>query len=150
MGLIWTAELKATAIDLWKTHSAREITVALKRQGIDVTRNSVLGMLFRAGITATGLSRVRTERAHSAPKLRRVAPQFARKPPRQYDPEKIKLRCAGIVPHHVDLMDRAANGCCYPFGDGPFTYCNHERREDSSYCGPHHDLMHVPSIRRAA
>jgi hypothetical protein len=35
------------------------------------------------------------------------------------------------------LLDLDAEGCRYPFGDGPFTFCNHAQHEGSTYCGPH-------------
>lgn len=52
--------------------------------------------------------------------------------------EQFKLRCVEVEPQHVSLDD--LTGCKYPYGDGPFTFCNHPKLEDSSYCGPHFHL----------
>lgn len=48
--------------------------------------------------------------------------------------ETTELRCAAIEPHHVALAD--ISGCRWPYGDGPFTFCNHEIFQ-GSYCGGH-------------
>lgn len=146
MGTIWTGDLKAKAIDLWSTHTAAEIVIALKREGLHVTRNSVLGMLFRAGITARGVPRVKVERSTRESPIRTV-----RRAPRQYNPDKIKMRCAGIEPRHLTLLERSdLTDCHFPYGDGPYTYCGHPRKGGSSYCPAHHDLVWVPPTRRAA
>lgn len=53
-----------------------------------------------------------------------------------------QLRCVEVVPQHVALLD--LTGCAYPYGDGPFTFCNHEKFAGSSYCPKHHFLCWVP------
>ena len=52
--------------------------------------------------------------------------------------EQYKLRCVEIVPQHVSLAD--LEGCKYPYGDGPITFCNHPKLAGSSYCTPHNFL----------
>lgn len=54
--------------------------------------------------------------------------------------EVIALRCEEIVPLHVTLMDLQPNGCRYPYGDGPFTFCGHPKLIGASYCLDHFDL----------
>jgi GcrA cell cycle regulator len=52
--------------------------------------------------------------------------------------EQYKLRAVELVPEHVSLID--VQGCRYPYGDGPFTFCNHPKHDGSSYCTPHRFL----------
>ncbi len=56
--------------------------------------------------------------------------------------EHHKLRCVEIIPQHVSLVD--LEGCKYPYGDGPFTFCNHPQMKGSSYCVPHYHLTNKP------
>ena len=56
----------------------------------------------------------------------------------------LQLRCVGIAPRHLSLLDLAPDDCRYPYGgdeDGEtITYCGHPRRKNSSYCGAHFRL----------
>lgn len=49
-----------------------------------------------------------------------------------------ELRCVEVIPLHLSLMD--CDGCRYPYGDGPFTFCGHPKRDDTSYCPAHFQL----------
>jgi GcrA cell cycle regulator len=59
-------------------------------------------------------------------------------------PEPVKLRCVGVKPHLLALIDLERGDCRYPYGgdkDGDaITFCGHPRREVSSYCTPHFHL----------
>jgi GcrA cell cycle regulator len=63
--------------------------------------------------------------------------------------EPVKLRCVGIKPRLISLVDLEAGDCRYPYGgdrDGEaITFCGHPRREGSSYCTAHFDLTRGPS-----
>lgn len=54
--------------------------------------------------------------------------------------EYVELECSEIIPQHVSSVELAKNGCRWPYGDGPFTFCNHPQLGDFSYCGPHQRL----------
>ena len=58
--------------------------------------------------------------------------------------EFVKLRCVGITPRLLCLVDLEAGDCRYPYGgdrDGEaITFCGHPRRAGSSYCMPHFHL----------
>jgi GcrA cell cycle regulator len=61
--------------------------------------------------------------------------------------ERVKmeeLRCVEIDPRHLCLLDLERGDCRYPYGgDGEgeaITFCGHQRRPGSSYCGPHFHL----------
>jgi GcrA cell cycle regulator len=58
--------------------------------------------------------------------------------------EPVKLRCVGIKPRLLSLVDLEAGDCRYPYGgdkDGEaIAFCGHPKREGSSYCTPHFHL----------
>jgi GcrA cell cycle regulator len=60
----------------------------------------------------------------------------------------LKLRCIGIAPRHLALVDLEPGDCRYPYGGDEeseaITFCGHPRRQDSSYCVSHFHLTHGP------
>jgi GcrA cell cycle regulator len=60
----------------------------------------------------------------------------------------LKLRCVGIMPRHLSLIDLEAGDCRYPYGGDKegeaITFCGHPRREGSSYCISHFHLTSGP------
>ena len=81
--------------------------------------------------------------AASAPK--RHADEAA--PPTEH-PEPVKLRCVGIRPLLVSLVELEAGDCRYPYGgdkDGEaIRFCGHPCFRGSSYCAPHFHLTRAP------
>jgi GcrA cell cycle regulator len=70
--------------------------------------------------------------------------------------EAVKLRCVGISPRLVSLIELDASDCRYPYGgdreNEPITFCGHPRLPGSSYCAPHSRLSRGPGteVERAA
>jgi hypothetical protein len=55
------------------------------------------------------------------------------------------LREADVVPLLVTLVERAPNGCAYPYGDaGDYRFCGHDRIAGKPYCGPHCAIAYRP------
>jgi len=58
--------------------------------------------------------------------------------------EAVKLRCVGITPRLLSLVELEANDCRYPYGgdkeDEAIAFCGHPRLAGSSYCAPHFHL----------
>ena len=58
--------------------------------------------------------------------------------------KRVKLRCVGVKPRLLALVDLAADDCRYPYGgdkDGEaITFCGHSCLPGSSYCAPHFHL----------
>jgi len=56
----------------------------------------------------------------------------------------VKLRCVGVQPRLISLVELAPEDCRYPYGgdtDGEaITFCGHRRKSGSSYCPPHASL----------
>jgi GcrA cell cycle regulator len=128
----------------------------------DYTRSAAIGRARRMGLTAPDRPADRTEppaiavaprlrklRERAQSELNRPMPVFERAKPS-------KLRCVGIVPRHLPLMDLEPGDCRYPYGgdaDGEaITFCGHPRRPGSSYCTPHFHLTRGPgtAAERAA
>jgi GcrA cell cycle regulator len=90
-----------------------------------------------AGRKKSGLSRAgRAEGAKVRPALDR--------------PEPPKLRCVGISPRLVSLLDLGPDECRYPYGgdrDGEaITFCGHPCFRGSVYCAPHFHLTRGPAV----
>lgn len=120
------------------------------------SRNSIIGRVHRLKLPLRGSPRPRRVEPLLQPWLdagvsrrtfyRDKAGPRAAKPPKVAGPiverrvptpprDLTELRCAAIEPHHVALAD--ISGCRWPYGGGPFTFCNHQQFGSSSYCGPH-------------
>jgi GcrA cell cycle regulator len=60
----------------------------------------------------------------------------------------VKLRCVGIAPRHLSLVELEKGDCRYPYGGDEegeaITFCGHPRRPGSSYCSPHFHLSRTP------
>jgi GcrA cell cycle regulator len=104
------------------------------------TRNATIGRARRmglAGVAETGRSKtprksgllpfrkMRKTRKHRATKPRLPRPVLKRA-------SVLKLRCVGIEPRHLSLLELEARDCRYPYGgdrDGEaITFCGHPRR----------------------
>ena len=129
---------------------ARRINAAFNT---DYTRNATIGRARRmglAGLAETGRSRKprkpnflsirklrKISKKHRAAKLRLPRPILKRA-------AVLKLRCVGIEPRHLSLLELEARDCRYPYGgdrdNEAITFCGHPRQEGSSYCTAHFHL----------
>ncbi len=124
--------------------------------GTAYTRNAVLGRAKRMKLVVP----VRPERGPKVKQPKRA--KVPRKPragrgsepgttaPPVERPEPPKLRCVGISPRLVSLLDLEAGECRYPYGgdrDGEaITFCGHSCFRGSAYCAPHFHLTRGPAI----
>jgi hypothetical protein len=123
----------------------REIARTINEKfGTNFSKNSVVGKVQRLGLTPPAKPKappyVRKPKARRSERevLRFVASNGnsnGMRVLRTVVLEQAKLRCAEIVPQHASVSD--LTGCRYPYGDGPFTFCNHPQAAGSSYCAPH-------------
>jgi hypothetical protein len=138
------------------------------------TRNAVVGMVHRAGLTIEHkkyvhpLTRTHGHKRPPAPKKPRII-----SPPKNDNPvERILVyriisangnsnalrlhqttegklrpgRCVEIAPLGLTFDQLERNSCRYPEGDGPVTFCGHIQKEGSSYCIAHHALCWVKPL----
>lgn len=125
------------------------------RFGTAYTRNAAIGRGKRIGLATP-------ERPENRPKLpakvkvprperlreRRAAEPVPLPAPRPERAEPVKLRCVGIKPRLLPLVDLESSDCRYPYGGDkegePITFCGHPRLPGSSYCAPHFHLTCGP------
>jgi GcrA cell cycle regulator len=123
--------------------------------GTAYTRNAAIGRGKRMGLAGPAKPKEprRVPRGTSTPRRRRSRKRRAAEPvkPKPVQPkpalvctEPVKLRCVGIKPRLVALINLERGDCRYPYGgdkDGEaITFCGHPRREGSSYCTAHFHL----------
>jgi GcrA cell cycle regulator len=114
--------------------------------GGGVTRNAIIGKMHRLGLsgrTYSGPYSRKTPEEIEATKRAKMARRNERRRSHPGSFVMVKrvnleaLRCIEVEPQHKSLLELDPNGCRYPYGDGPFTFCNHPQLEGDSYCGPH-------------
>jgi GcrA cell cycle regulator len=148
-----------------KGMSFAEAALAINKEfGTDYTRSAAIGRARRMGLLA------RAKQRNVGP--RHLAKSKAPRPPRSREqpegglrpsassPERVnavKLRCVGITPRLVALVDLETGDCRYPYGGDKegeaITFCGHPRLPGSSYCRPHYHLTRddgTPSERIVA
>ena len=112
------------------------------RFGTAYTRSAVAGRAKRLGLVAPD----RVTSPSIVPSLPGGAGHLSRPalnlPPKSaLKPARAKLRCVGVQPRLVQLVDLAPADCRYPYGgdkDGEeIAFCGHPRQPASSYCAPH-------------
>jgi len=133
------------------------------------SRSAAIGRARRMGIAGPGRAKDWPRDLHKhwpappqaplpqPPKSReRHVPEFIRPVPMLKRTGTVKLRCVGIDPRHLSLIDLEPDDCRYPYGgeeEGEaITFCGHPRRKGSSYCAPHFHLTRGPgtAAERAA
>lgn len=128
----WTIALKAYVARGFSY--SRTAAMINDEFGTSFSRNAAIGRGSRVGLRGTTNTLIKTPpRAYT-----RMPRQSPPKPP-VLPVETIQMRCAEVIPHNVGLLDLASNGCRFPYGDGPFTFCNHTQFKDS-YCEAHFQL----------
>lgn len=116
--------------------------------GTSHTKNAIVGKVQRLGLTAPDKPKrppyVRKPKARRPDEREKRIITFgdanATRVYSSVQREQYKVRCVEIVPRHLSVLDLEPNDCRYPYGDGPITFCGHEKLVGSSYCIAHHVL----------
>lgn len=160
-------------IDMLRRLYAAGMTGKMLAVELNSTRSAVLGKIWRLGLESPlgkkcdssrgcqpvsrmprapkaprppGIKFVTTAHSHIMSKLRRTnAHDHAARIMNTIE-GSYTLRCVEIEPLHKTLMDLGKDDCRYPYSDGPFTFCGHPKKENSSYCVPHHHLVWVKPL----
>ncbi|MEK9282874.1 GcrA family cell cycle regulator [Bradyrhizobium sp. ISRA442] len=153
----WTSEHSDALRDYFlKGMSYAEIGREINsRFGTAYTRNAVVGRAKRLGLAAPSRMKspsiVPTFPGEPCPFLPRpqalqswsVPPKSATKPA-----GPVKLRCVGIKPRLISLLELTPGDCRYPYGgdkdEEEITFCGHPRQPGASYCTPHFHLTRGP------
>jgi GcrA cell cycle regulator len=120
------------------------------RFGTAYTRSAAIGRARRMGLGSPNEPEETSRRAAAAKAPSLLPPRSSRPgdgaaPPSVFErAEPVKLRCVGIRPRLVSLVDLEAKDCRYPYGGDKegeaIVFCGHPRFEGSSYCMPHFEL----------
>jgi GcrA cell cycle regulator len=120
------------------------------RFGTAYTRNAAIGRGKRMGLGGTEhpVDLLRSAPKASGPILKKIRKRRAAEPkllPAVSDrAEPLKLRCVGVSPRLIPLIDLGPGDCRYPYGgdrdDEAIAFCGHPRLAGTSYCAAHFDL----------
>ncbi len=158
VNLTWDQERsdRLTALIMTAGRSYAEAAVIINTEyGTNYSRNATIGRANRMGLQSPYTQKPRSVRIPRERKPRVVKERTqvieggfgSRRVVRQkFTVEQIQLRCVEIEPLHKSLLE--VEGCRYPYGDGPITFCDHPQQKGSSYCTPHHDLCWMPARNR--
>jgi GcrA cell cycle regulator len=119
------------------------------------SRNATIGRARRLGLSGPEQSdrpaRPKRQQPNPARKKKLCTRILAKARPKPAVFERaaaLQLRCVGIVPRHLSLLELEDGDCRYPYGgeeEGEaITFCGHPRREGSSYCVSHFHLTSGP------
>lgn len=123
------------------------------RFGTTYTRNAVLGRARRMGlgVLPPPACPPLAPSLPGSPGSTRPWPQPlpVRPPKSAFVPAKpVKLRCVGIRPRLISLLELGPEDCRYPYGGDKegedISFCGHPRCSGSSYCAPHRRLTTGP------
>ncbi len=142
---------------LAKGRSFSEIANAINaRFSTAYSRNATIGRARRLGLSAPERpdrpSRPKPQPQPSPARLKKMRARLSAEPrPKRVVLERaaaLQLRCVGIVPRHLSLLELEPCDCRYPYGGDEegeaITFCGHPRREGSSYCVSHFHLTSGP------
>jgi len=153
----WTAERTALAVKLWGLgKSASQVAADLG----DVSRNAVIGKLHRLGLSGRGAPSTpkgpnwhqrrdaqRAEARKSGPPSRPATPRKGAQYEEGSSPAEVVALANAVVPLMLPL-EGLGDGCKFPYGDGPFHFCGHDKPAGQSYCKAHHRLSFRPDDAR--
>jgi len=138
-----------------KGMSYSEIANAINAKfGTAYSRNAAIGRGKRMGLAGPDQPKASHRVPHNAstPRPRRSREPRAAEPvqpkPALVRVEPVKLRCVGIKPRLLSLVDLERGDCRYPYGGDregeAIAFCGHPTREGSSYCTAHFHLTRCP------
>jgi hypothetical protein len=154
----WTDELRSEVKEMWRTHSAAEIAVALQQRGYNFTRNSIVGLIHRAGLTIEQKTEARRRRP-PAPRRKREHRSVLRivkagygngmRVTKSVASEMPSFECIDVAPLNKTLLELGPNDCRHIAGDprDGVLYCGrpiHQR----SYCAAHFSRCYIEPLKR--
>ena len=159
----WTPERTALLIQLFKEGlSAAQIAAQINaRLGGNITRNAVIGKLYRLGLSGRGrpasISRPRRQPARprsSGNTALKAQPLIIRRPKPQPRPRPQPRPIQEIeipVGNRVTLLMLKPDSCRWPHGDPGtenFSFCGRKAKPDCPYCEDHAAHAYQPNDRR--
>ena len=140
----WTDERVKQLCEL---HAAN-LTFAEIAEAIGMTRNACIGKAQRIGLPSRAeeltveqryaksqakLAALRARRAIAREQRREK--RAAHQPQKPYRP-KVENDLSDRA-LHLEFDELESRHCRFPYGDGPFTFCGHQKLANTSYCEAH-------------
>ena len=140
----WTDERVKQLCEL---HAAN-LTFAEIAEAIGMTRNACIGKAQRIGLPSRAeeltveqryaksqakLAALRARRATAREQRREK--RAAHQPQKPYRP-KVENDLSDRA-LHLEFDELESRHCRFPYGDGPFTFCGHQKLANTSYCEAH-------------
>lgn len=160
----WTEEVVATLLELWQTQSASKLANTIsERHGIAMTRNSVVGRLFRMGLKVSELPGTKKQRPKTTPLHGSQAGKSKPKPrlhivanggggyrvTETVQGDMPLFSCAHVEPLNKTITELGPDDCRFiagdPVADGPGIYCGHPVATDRSFCPAHCRIVYQPA-----
>lgn len=123
--------------------SCSQIAAKMQR---GLSRNAIIGRAHRLGLS--GKVYVRRQRE---PRTKPANKKIVRLAWANGHSDKLRVfetieaefqpRCIELEPRHISLLDLTSDDCRYPYGEGPYTFCGHPKRNGSPYCVQHSLLI---------
>ena len=123
----WTKrdEWPTERVERLKELASRPVKMSSKEiaQELGITKSAVIGKCSRLGIKLP-----LPPHSSSKPRPRTSVPRAVKRlRPTEQAPE----------PRHIPLLELEGHQCRWPYGDGPYTFCGHEKARGHSYCEFH-------------
>jgi GcrA cell cycle regulator len=131
---IWPQE----RIDELRAHVEAGLTCAqiAEKMGGRYNRNAVIGKLHRLKLQTKNskMERPLPKKRVRKPSLKITAWQGNpdRPPPTPFEIAEVVSN-----PRNLNIVDLGPDDCRYPYGDGPFVFCAHQKVLDTPYCYAH-------------
>lgn len=144
----WTDAETQEVVDLWKQGlSASEISIRL---GSRVTRNAIIGRIYRLGVTRDGKQdmaarKLRAERANERMQRTKPASRVMPNVPATVNRPHLSDEQSDVVTRAVLAL--RSGQCRFPIGDladADFHFCGAPQRPGASYCEAHERLTRAP------
>ena len=135
----WPVELETKLRKLWAEELTAEQIAA--KLGLSVTRNSVLGKLFRLGLLKKRPDGYKT-RKPKEPRKTVLVPKISKPSIPILFPQKLRTSVPLGPPKSkfLSVLQLTNSTCRWPIGDpqhSDFHFCGHEPRDSSPYCAYH-------------
>lgn len=128
----WSEEMDVKILKM----RSEKVTCVLMGKEIGKSGSAVAGRLQRLGVAKIRVFLTPEERKRRKAAFN-LAYRIGRAPVQINRRAFVIAELSGITPGHFSLIDLPADGCKWPYGDGPFTFCGCDREEGKPYCYPH-------------
>lgn len=162
--IFWDETLSERLAGLWKTHTASEIATIFAADGYQVTRNSIVGRIYRMGLSGTRKDFVSQNTPRNIEPQRPItrnnedigrsgqAVQAINRARRKKDdrpaikPETFTPHVSDVVAEDVRLVDLGSAQCRFATVrvDDEWRFCGHAAKTGSSFCPAHHAVCWTP------